>query len=293
MHPRRTRFPSRSALLGLWLVAGLAGGLSAAQERPNFTGDWTLDLTASQLHEDFRALERGTVRIDHREPAFTFRRTYVVKGKPFDASFEVTTDGREHRSAGPRGEPTVATMRWEQAALVVQQRISDPRAGELTNKVRYELIDNGRTLRATEDFDGAGRTHHNVWIFRQTRPDFSGTWLLTTSDAPAAQAGVTPTVVVLTQTASSLTLKNGDQTLVFPLDGSETTIKMQGPGAAQDLRIRTRWDGARLVVEQLTATTSIATTVSLSDDGSALTVEMVAKGPQGEGREKQLFKRSQ
>ena len=56
-------------------------------------------------------------------------------------------------------------MRWEQAALVVQQRISDPKAGELENRVRYELLDEGRTLRATEDFAGGGRSHHNIWIY--------------------------------------------------------------------------------------------------------------------------------
>jgi hypothetical protein len=129
MQSRRRIFPSRlglSALLGLSLVVGLAAGISAAaQERPNFTGDWTLDLKASQLHEDYRALERGVVRIEHREPAFTFRRTFFVKGQPSEAS------------------------------------------GQLNNRVKYELTDEGRTLRATEDFDGGGRSHHNVWIFRR------------------------------------------------------------------------------------------------------------------------------
>ena len=157
-----------SALLGPLLVVGLAAGISAVvQERPNFTGEWTLDLKNSQLHEDYRALERGVVRIDHREPTFTFRRTFFVKGQPREASYDVTTDGREHRGVSPNGGVTVATMHWEQTALVVHQRISDPNAGQLDNRVRYELIDNGRTLRATEDFDGGGRAHHNVWIFRR------------------------------------------------------------------------------------------------------------------------------
>lgn len=171
MQTRWRLFPSRlglSALLGPLLVGGLAAGLSAAaQERPNFTGDWTLDLKNSQLHEDYRALERGVVRIDHREPTFTFRRTFFVKGQPSEASYDITTDGREHRGVGPNGGVTVATMHWEQVVLVVHQRISDPKAGQLNNRVRYELIDKGRTLRATEDFDGGGRSHHNVWIFRR------------------------------------------------------------------------------------------------------------------------------
>ena len=158
--------PTSRRLSSTLLVVGLVAGIAAAaQERPNFTGEWTLDLADSQLHEDFRALERGVVRIDHREPAFTFHRTFFVKGQPSEASYDVTTDGREHRTEGPRGGVTVATMHWEGMALVVDQRISDPKAGQLNNRVRYELLDKGRTLRATEDFNGAGRTHHNVWIF--------------------------------------------------------------------------------------------------------------------------------
>lgn len=157
-----------STFLGASLVVGLAAGISAAsQERPNFTGDWALDLKNSQLHEDFRALERSVVRIDHCGPAFTFRRTVVVKGQQSEASYDVTTDGREHRGLGPNGGVSVSTMHWEQMALVIHQRIADPKAGELKNSVRYELIDDGRTLRATEDFDGVGRSHHNVWIFRR------------------------------------------------------------------------------------------------------------------------------
>jgi len=126
----------------------------------------------------------------------------------------------------------------------------------------------------------------------QAKPDFSGTWILVSSDSPAAAVGSKPVVVVLTQTNSSLTLKNGAQTVVFPLDGSETTTKTQGSSAPQDLKIRARWEGAQLVVEQISATSSVRTIVSVSHDGGELTVETVAKTPQGEGREKQLFKRS-
>ena len=129
-------------------------------------------------------------------------------------------------------------------------------------------------------------------LFVQAKPNFSGTWILINSDSPAAVSGVTPVVVVLTQTDSTLTLNNGDQAMVFPLDGSETKMETRGSNAPQELTIRTRWEGAQLVVEQRTATTSIDTTVALNDDGSALTVTTVAKTPQGEGREKQLFKKS-
>ena len=128
-------------------------------------------------------------------------------------------------------------------------------------------------------------------LFAQLKPDFSGTWTLVSSDSPAAAAGVKAVVVVLTQADSTLTLRNGDQTVVFPLDGTESTVKGPGPNGP-DVSLRTRWEGARLVVEQDTATTSIRTILSLGEDGKELTVETVAQGPQGEHREKQLFKKS-
>jgi hypothetical protein len=125
----------------------------------------------------------------------------------------------------------------------------------------------------------------------QIKPNFSGTWTLVSSDAKEPAAGVKRFVVILTQTDSALTLRNenGAQTSVFPLDGSESTIKgTNGP----DVTVRTRWEGAQLVVEQRTPATVITTTVRLSDDANELTVETVAQGPGRDHREKQLFRKS-
>jgi hypothetical protein len=153
---------------GSWVVVCvLAASSVAGQSKPNFTGDWVLDLPSSRLHQDFAALEKGTARIAHDEPSVSFERTFTIKGRTNEVSYVVTTDGREHRSAAPSGGVTIATMTWDANALILRQRITDPKVGELSNDVRYELLDEGRTLRATEDFTGAGRTHHNVWIFRR------------------------------------------------------------------------------------------------------------------------------
>jgi len=126
----------------------------------------------------------------------------------------------------------------------------------------------------------------------QTKPNFSGTWTLVSSDAREIAADAKRFVVILDQTDSALTLRNekGDPTSVFPLDGSESKIKgNNGP----DVTVRTRWEGAQLVVEQRTPTTAIITTVRLSDDRNELTVETLAQGPGGDNREKQLFRKSQ
>jgi len=126
----------------------------------------------------------------------------------------------------------------------------------------------------------------------QAKPNFTGTWTLDSSSDSGPNAAARVVVVVITQNDSTLTLRTGDQTLVWRLDGSETTIQIPGPTGPQDLRLRARLEGARLLVEQRTATTSIIQTVSLSDDGTELTVETVAQTPQGEQRARQLFKKS-
>jgi hypothetical protein len=38
--------------------------------------------------------------------------------------------------------------------------------GEVHNDVRYELLEGGRVLRATEDVTGPMQ-HHNVWIYEK------------------------------------------------------------------------------------------------------------------------------
>ena len=56
----------------------------AGQQRPDFTGDWTLDRASSLLQGELAAVDGGSLRIDHRDPSFRFTRTFVVKMQPID-----------------------------------------------------------------------------------------------------------------------------------------------------------------------------------------------------------------
>ena len=55
-------------------------------------------------------------------------------------------------------------MEWQGNSLLLTVLIDAPR-GMVSNVVRYELLDDGRSLRAVEDVGGAVPTHHNVWMF--------------------------------------------------------------------------------------------------------------------------------
>jgi len=150
------------------LAAGLltvsAAAPAAAQAKPDFSGEWVLNRQDSTLPPPVSSVESGVVRIEHREPAFTFHRSYVIGGAPREARFTLATDGRDVTETGPQGMPSVSTLRWDGAALVLAMRIKGP-GFEATNDVRYELLNGGCRLRATEQGRGPQGSHDAVWIY--------------------------------------------------------------------------------------------------------------------------------
>jgi hypothetical protein len=152
----------RTVTVSLLLMLVLTS-LAAGQQRPDFSGEWTLDRSASSLQGDMAAVEGGQLRIQHREPTFGFARTFLIKTQPIDTSFEMQTDGREI-SRDNRGMSSRSKMEWQGNSLLLTVLIEAP-PGTVSNIVRYELLDNGRTLRAVEDVGGAVPPHHNVWMF--------------------------------------------------------------------------------------------------------------------------------
>jgi hypothetical protein len=148
-------------------VLFLAGVMTViAQQKPDFSGEWTLNREASTLSPIVAPVaQSGVLRIEHREPTFTAHQTIVLDGKPFESTFELLSDGREVvTNAG--GRRIVSTLRWDGDALVVTWRIHGP-DGEMTISFRYELQDGGRRLRAAEQLRGGGRDQDNLWVFER------------------------------------------------------------------------------------------------------------------------------
>jgi hypothetical protein len=152
--------------IGTLAAALVIAGATAlgAQAKPDFSGEWVLNRQGSTLPSPVSNVESGVVRIEHREPSFTFQRSYVIAGTPRDAGFTRRTDGAESSETGPQGLTTVSTLRWDGAALVLAMRIKGP-GFEATNDVRYELVDGGRRLRATEQGRSPQGNHDAVWVY--------------------------------------------------------------------------------------------------------------------------------
>jgi hypothetical protein len=153
------------ALATLVIAAATASDIdTAAQGKPDFSGTWVLNRQASSLPLPVSAVESGVLRIEHREPSFSFHRTYVIGGAPREASFTRLTDGRETSETGAQGLTTISTLRWASDALVLAMRIQGP-GFTATNDVRYELLNGGTRLRATEQGRSPQGDHDAVWIF--------------------------------------------------------------------------------------------------------------------------------
>src|SRR5438094_8114577 len=108
-------------LIRIWIVSGILLGLACfaiAQQKPDFSGEWTLNRQASTLSPGADAVQSGVWRIEHREPTFRHKAAFVTQSNPFEYEYELLSDGRE--VVGTRqGARTVSSLRWEGNALVV------------------------------------------------------------------------------------------------------------------------------------------------------------------------------
>ncbi len=129
--------------------------------KPDFSGEWILNRQASTLESGAAAMESGVVWIDHREPSFRFRTTMSAGGKSVEYAYESLSDGKELA-----GEGSVNSLRWDGDALVFTG-LSQSSDGLWTISFRYELLEEGRRLRAVEQIRGAGRDQDNIWMFER------------------------------------------------------------------------------------------------------------------------------
>lgn len=138
-------------------------GVVAAQQKPDFSGEWILNRQASTLSPGAAAAQSGVVRIEHRDPAFRYRATFNTPNGPLQYDYDLQSDGRDS-GLTQNGVTMLSNLRWEAEALVARFRVQRPN-GETRISFRFELLDEGRRLRAVEQQRGAGQEQDNTWIF--------------------------------------------------------------------------------------------------------------------------------
>jgi len=136
-----------------------------AQNKPDFSGEWMLNRQASTLSPGADAVQSGSLQIEHREPMFHCKGAFASKSNPLQYEYELPSDGREVVSTR-NGVQTVSRLQWDGDALLVTMR-TQRAGGEQKLSFRYDLVDAGRRIRATEQLRGTDHDQDNVWVFER------------------------------------------------------------------------------------------------------------------------------
>jgi hypothetical protein len=128
--------------------------------KPDFSGEYILIRNASLLGPAASAIVTARLRLSHDDPRFSCSAHFASHDNAKEFTFERFTDGR----AGTPDEHGSSRCYWEEDTLVSEDRFG---AGEgaILMTWRYELLEEGRRLRATEQIRGGGRDQDNVWEF--------------------------------------------------------------------------------------------------------------------------------
>jgi len=123
--------------------------------KPDFSGDWVLNKGASTLSPGANVVQSARWLIEHREPVFHHKGSFVFQTSARDYEYEL-------QIGGPAAQ-------WDGDTLLVtlQEPVPDGSQGTMTVSFRYELIDDGRRIRASEQVRGTSWDQDNVWIFER------------------------------------------------------------------------------------------------------------------------------
>ena len=143
----------------------LMAASDVSQGKPDFSGEWVLNRADSTLSAGADTVRSGRWLIEHREPTFRQKAAFLFESGSRDYEYELRCDGGETVSTHDGGR-TISSAKWEGSALVVMFRTEHP-GGGMTVSFRFELLDEGRRLRAAEELRGTDHDQDNVWIFER------------------------------------------------------------------------------------------------------------------------------
>jgi hypothetical protein len=128
----------------IMLAAMAFAALAAAADKPNFSGQWALNVDKSNLGP-MPPPASMTRKVDHSDPALTM--TQAVTGGPQgDQTFTLkcTTDGKE-TSNEFMGTQAKTSATWEGENLVITMK-ADFQGTPITLVEKWSLSDGGKTL---------------------------------------------------------------------------------------------------------------------------------------------------
>jgi hypothetical protein len=151
---------SMAAMLLLSLAA-------TAQDKPDFSGKWQLDVAKSDFGE-FPVPDSQTNVIEQKDRNIKLTQTIrgeAVPGGEASMEREFITDNKEHSvKIGPADARSTAT--WNGDALVIDTKIETP-AGTMQIGDSWKLTDGGKQIVVTRDFKTPQGEQHQRLVFNK------------------------------------------------------------------------------------------------------------------------------
>src|SRR5215475_4558697 len=108
-----------------------------AQDHPNFTGTWKLDVAKSEMGG--AGPTKLVVEVDHKDPVLKYIARGITDGQQFEETESFTTDGKATRDS--HGVNVKAS--WDGATLVAVGTADD---GSMVYLSRLTLSSDGKTI---------------------------------------------------------------------------------------------------------------------------------------------------
>ena len=124
-----------------------------ALAKPNFSGDWKLNVSKSSFGE-MPAPTSMTLKVTHEEPKLTTATKQSSEMGDFEMQATYTTDGKECTNQGFGGNPTKSVLNWDGDTLRIETKgqFGD---NEFTMSEKWALSADGKTLTLTRLFKSA------------------------------------------------------------------------------------------------------------------------------------------
>jgi hypothetical protein len=130
----------------------------SAQSKPNFSGNWELNVAKSDLGG--APISKVAVQMNHQGPILKYTAEAMVNGESFTESGTIDTDGKT--TTDSRGGQVKA--HWDGATLVIVTTGSD---GNLLDTARMALSSDGTVL--TRDYDRPADQQKRHEVYEKTK----------------------------------------------------------------------------------------------------------------------------
>ena len=159
-----------TALVSLCLTSA-----TMAADRPDFSGEWNLNIVKSDFGA-YRPTPVGSVlKIDHKDPILKVTRTIATDKGVITTESVYSTDGKETTNKGyaalgpdgvrqtPRGLQMKNAAKWDDSALVIETPISSNGAN-FKIQWKWILSADGKTLSTVRTFAQGEQPQTEVYV---------------------------------------------------------------------------------------------------------------------------------